>query len=220
MKNLGYTNFDMVENNRQFDTVLRSFGFPKMRLVRTKTFLIGVGLLLLATLYLVLHLGAKFDGEKALGVATTVTGAVAAFWYWQSVRYEASMDHYYDRLNLANTRYEKLSPDKYLMYMFMELDNLEYVIEKYKWGYITAEQAFRGLKLFYTHCREIKEEVGGGGKVPLNELASMWVGNGGYLTTTCHVVTYVCDEITYAQEAEEKRRSHGGMHGNSSGPAS
>lgn len=217
MNNTGYTNFDALEREGKFRKTLQLFGFPRMQPLRTKTFMAAVAVLSAGLLFLAFAQLLDLWDATGLGAAATFTGAGFAFWYWQSARYEASMDRYYDRLNLANTRYEKLSPDKYLMYMFMELDNLEYVIEKYKWGYITAEQAFRGLKLFYTHCREIKEDVQGAGKVPLNELASIWVGNGGYLTTTCHVVTHVCDEIANVKSNEEQRQLHGGIRGNPPG---
>jgi hypothetical protein len=217
MNNTGYANFDALEREGKFRKTLQLFGFPKMQPLRTKTFMAVVALVSIGVVFLVVSQLPGLTNEKSFGAAASVTTAGFAFWYWQSARYEASMDRYYDRLNLANTRYEKLSPDKYLMYMFMELDNLEYVIEKYKWGYITAEQAFRGLKLFYTHCREIKEDVQGAGKVPLNELASIWVGNGGYLTTTCHVVTHVCDEIANVKSNEEQRQLHGGIRGNPPG---
>jgi hypothetical protein len=208
MNLIDYTNFDTLEHQRRFREGLRAFDFPKRKLIRTKPFLFGAGLVLTAVVYAVFALTLPLKGTDGISAAVGITTIVAAFAYWQSGRYEAATDRYYDRINLANTRYEKLSPDAYLMYMFMEVDNLEWVIEKYKWGYITPEQAFRGLKLFYTHCREIQERVPSGTKLPLSQLADAWVDKGGYLTTTCRVVKSVCEAINRAQAADDARKNH------------
>ncbi|MBC7456008.1 MAG: hypothetical protein H7335_20380 [Massilia sp.] len=126
---------------------------------------------------------------------TTLVFTLGAFFIayqqWRAARFEASMDKYYDRLDVANRRLENLEGiNAYSMYVFMELDNLEYVIEKYKLGYITSEQAFRELKAFYRHCRNIKIE----GKLFRN-LALELVHDAGYQATTCLVVKKVYDDF-------------------------
>lgn len=39
------------------------------------------------------------------------------------------------------------------MYTYLELDNLEYAVEKYKLGYMSARQALRCLKTFQVRCK-------------------------------------------------------------------
>jgi hypothetical protein len=38
------------------------------------------------------------------------------------------------------------------MWVFAELDNLEYVLEKYRRGYIEPEQAYRSFRMFLSRC--------------------------------------------------------------------
>jgi hypothetical protein len=43
---------------------------------------------------------------------------------------------------------------EYTMYFFSEVDNLEYVIEKFKLGYINAIHAARSADTFRVRCRD------------------------------------------------------------------
>jgi len=115
-------------------------------------------------------------------VATAVLGLGAflvAFQQWRAARKEATLEKYYERLDVANRRKEVLDGvDHFDMYVFAELDNLEYVIEKYKLGYISPEQAFRGLRAFRSRCEH----------PDFRERALRWVGRAGYMEDTEGVV--------------------------------
>jgi hypothetical protein len=88
---------------------------------------------------------------------------------WIATRRENSMDKYFERRELVNKRLDmwphaqslvshfwggemdERSYQKY-MYVYIELDNLEYVIEKYRIGFIDVYHAWRGLETFMSRC--------------------------------------------------------------------
>jgi hypothetical protein len=73
----------------------------------------------------------------SVAVAVVALGTVGvAHQHRRAARHEASLDKLYERLALANDRLERVSDTARSIYIFTELDNLEYVIEKYKLGYI------------------------------------------------------------------------------------
>ena len=103
---------------------------------------------------------------------------VIGFPQWRAVRHEISMDKFYDRLNVANQRLhewpaaralycnnlrletddqeapqEKAEYERF-MYVCMELDNLEYALEKYRLGYMKPELARRALRTFRDRCEK------------------------------------------------------------------
>jgi hypothetical protein len=108
--------------------------------------------------------------KDVIQILILILGFVFGYVQWIMARYEASLDRFYDRLDVANRRlgtmveqaWNRANPvdmagfDVYAnpprvgvglfdMWVFAELDNLEYIIEKYKWGFITAAQACRAL---------------------------------------------------------------------------
>lgn len=108
----------------------------------------GISLLNLATLTIAL-------GALVIGVVE-----------WTFARKELSIDHYYDRLKIAND-YRQALDDKddrrmppFTMYALAEIDNLEYVIERYHSGFMTPEQALRGVRTFYDRLREVRDFEG------------------------------------------------------------
>lgn len=120
---------------------------------------------------------------------------------WHQARYEISMDKYYERLEIANRKRElggmvvhrmmhteeacnRDSLKKHML-VFSELDNLEYVIEKYKLGYMKPEQACRGLRTFLHRCRS--EEF--------MQLAEQRVAQGDYGEDTKRVVERVAANV-------------------------
>ena len=107
------------------------------------------------------------------------------------------MDKFYDRLDRANALYKDPEVKKemsfpsgpestMLLYVCTELDNLEYVVEKYRIGYIGEEQACRGLKTFQERCIRSRR---------FQEIARARVHEGDYTTTTAKVVCTVCDAV-------------------------
>jgi len=106
-----------------------------------------------------------FQGADAKSVAQLILSIgvlLIGYQQWRDARQEASFERFYDRLNIANSRREKLGADPFTMYVFAELDNLEYVIERYKLGYMSAELACRGLETFKSRCRQVKHRLPNG----------------------------------------------------------
>jgi len=90
-------------------------------------------------------------------------GALAvAYIEWLLGRRESSMDKFYDRLVLANNYRREIKTPRKLgisqakLYVFSELDNLEYVIERYRFGYMSAALALRGVKTFESRLKGIE----------------------------------------------------------------
>jgi len=87
---------------------------------------------------------------------------------WKLARAETSFEKFYERLNLANSRlndwksarklighlWNDESEEEYqlTMYVFIELDNLEYCLEKYKRGFMDWLDAYRGMQTFKSRC--------------------------------------------------------------------
>jgi hypothetical protein len=119
--------------------------------------------------------------EKPLGwtgidVITALFALVAVilgYQQWRAARNEISLDTFYERLETTNklldqwpvarplaapwpqlTETTNLSEDDYrcAMYVYRELDSLEYAIAKYQLGYMSPENAFRSLRTFRTRC--------------------------------------------------------------------
>lgn len=101
-----------------------------------------------------------------LGAVVGLAVFLASLHQWVQARAEYSLEKYYERLNSSNellNRWESArallgqyweSNDVYerLMYIYVELDNLEYCLEKYRRGYMTTPDAYRGLRTFYSRC--------------------------------------------------------------------
>lgn len=109
------------------------------------------------------------ERENLPKAVASVLGAITfslAYLQWRAGRQEASFERYYDRLDLANRKFDasmteeaKGSPEDlrrhlYAMFTFAELDNLEYVLEKYKLGYVRQELAERAIRAFRSRCED------------------------------------------------------------------
>jgi hypothetical protein len=97
--------------------------------------------------------GSSLNGANAATAVLGIGAFLVGYSQWRIARHEISMEHYYERLETANEarkclRDEQHKIDPMDMYIFVELDNLEYVLQKYKLGYMTPEQAWRGVKTF------------------------------------------------------------------------
>jgi hypothetical protein len=165
--------------------------------------------LLIAAAVLVVLVGVAIAGVdvgrggpllSALSPVVTMGLLIAGFWQWRGARQEISMDKYYERLDISN-QWWKSSPSvrnamsgfardsedpDMTMYVCLEIDNLEYVIEKYRIGYVDDEQACRGLKAFQVRCLNSPE---------FRAIARRRVHLGDYTPRTTNVVCKVCDEV-------------------------
>lgn len=148
-------------------------------------------------------------GANLMTVLFALLAAIVGYQQWRASRQETSLDRFYDRLKLTNDRLnewvaarmmlngaiiakdaDETEDDKQkwrrMMYVFIELDNLEYAIEKYKIGYMRPELARRALRTFRLRCASAE----------FRELAHGRVSNTKnleYTETTREVVRRVCD---------------------------
>ena len=101
-------------------------------------------------------LAAVADHKSTEFIAAIFAGGALVITYseWMLGRRESSMDKFYERLETANEHrsnqlvHRDLKMDETERYIFTELDNLEYVIERYRFGYMSAGLARRGLHTF------------------------------------------------------------------------
>jgi hypothetical protein len=132
---------------------------------------------------------AGLNGAAVAGLVITLGGAFVTYQQWRAARYEAALDKFYDKLEIANRRREALKGegevDPFDMYIFTELDNLEYTLEKYKLGYVMLAQLCRSLEMFRMRCEGIEGFADG---------ASDFVGRAGYHPTTAGIVRDICAE--------------------------
>ena len=92
------------------------------------------------------------------------------------------------------------------MYVYAELDNLEYVIEKYRLAYMSRHDALRGLRTFAERCQ--RREFG--------QRAWWCVQFSGYNQTTIAVVERVLEKVRDRRLEEEARdREEGYGHARS-----
>lgn len=196
---------------------LEFYGFKNPVRIHTGTMLL-VAVAAIAILFAILLHGISLRGEKLkasdIMIAASALGAlIVGYHQWREARRELSMERYYERLDIPNRRLEghkadgsrtvhdmiKVSlpeltnedPDA-LMYVYVELDNLEYVIERYKLGYMKTKQACRGLRTFQLRCWSPQ----------FRRIAHHRVHAGDYHSRTARVVDRVFDEI----EKVEKQR--------------
>lgn len=115
--------------------------------------------------------------KDILQAAALVVGFSLTFYQWRLARFEASVEKYYDRLDVSNRRLNTLIEQAWSnkeapkdfgvhrnppevgvslfdMWVFSELDNLEYVIQKYRRGYIEPDQMCRALHAFQSRCND------------------------------------------------------------------
>ncbi|MFH1674447.1 MAG: hypothetical protein ABIF87_13605 [Pseudomonadota bacterium] len=119
------------------------------------------------------------DTFELRGIATpfvTVSALLLALHQWKHLRNEVSIAGSLERLDIVNTYFRDQNNIKMVanifgedatwdegigdpqewqrrMYVFMELDNLQYALEKYRLGYSSAYQAMRVVDVFSARCK-------------------------------------------------------------------
>lgn len=135
-------------------------------------------------------------------LGTALVAAIAAgfaYYQWTDARREASIDKFYDRLSLVNERYYAWLHARALvdhfwagtdepafqraMYVYVELDNLEYMITRYQLGYVPDALLRRAARTFKSRC----QSAGFAG------LAAELVSGAGYQEVTGDVVSFLTD---------------------------
>lgn len=160
------------------------------------------------------------ERENLPKAVASVLGAITfslAYLQWRAGRQEASFERYYDRLDIANRKFDasmtaeaKDSPEKlkchlYTMFTFAELDNLEYVLEKYKLGYVRQELAERAVRAFRSRCED---------NVRFCHEALLWIGADegqekakGYERSTREIVRHIIRECPACPDPESSGSS-------------
>lgn len=115
-----------------------------------------------------------FSGLASSAIAASV--ATVALRQWRHLRNEATIAGALGRLDLVNSYFIQMErfdgiralfegghgwqestkdPKQWMrdMYVFVELDNLQYGLEKYRLGYCTPYQALRSVDLFAARCQ-------------------------------------------------------------------
>lgn len=162
------TTVQQYDESSYFQDTLRAAGFKKPPLLRR----FGTGtVVLLVALIFTMRIGSEIlSGElRWPDILTVLAGFVifsVGYLQWRAVRQEITFDKFYDKLDVANKRFdawrierlksdhEKLEDHLHTMFFFAELDNLEYVIEKYQLGYVKRELAERAMRTFESRCVE------------------------------------------------------------------
>ncbi|MBD1825102.1 hypothetical protein H6F51_21795 [Cyanobacteria bacterium FACHB-DQ100] len=110
--------------------------------------------------------------EDYFGLAATIIaigGAAVAYEQWIETKKDSALDKYYERLNLTNEGFYRWNktremfphfwnvegniPYEWVMYVYLELDNLEYATTKYQDGSMEPEIVFRSLVTFISRCQ-------------------------------------------------------------------
>lgn len=156
------------DNASHFQETLKAAGFRRPPLLRR----FGTGtVVFLIALILILQIGSAISNEEPEwpDILKALAGFVifsVGYLQWRAARHEITLDKLYDKLDLANKKFdawriehlkgnpEKLEDHLHTMFVFAELDNLEYVLEKYQLGYASRELAERALRNFESRCSE------------------------------------------------------------------
>ncbi len=181
------------------EKAIAAYGLTRNFAVRTgPKIYIGTVLVLIAAITII---GQGQYSALLLSVSIFILG----FQQWRAARDETAMDRFYERINLSNQKLENWPAAREMltvawkdnpafqreMYVYVELDTLEYVIEKYKLGYMSEEHTLRGLENFKSRCLYSKE---------FRDLAFDNVRTSSYNPTTIAVVDQICQELKAAQK--------------------
>jgi len=137
----------------------------------------------------------KYPNSADLAYALiAATAALFAYYQWIDSRRENSIDVFYNRIGLVNERYYEWAPARQLvphfwgptndedefqrrMYVYLELDNLEYMIFRYQLGFVRKPLFRRAVRTFSSRCESR----------PFGELAKVLVDGAGYDTKTVEI---------------------------------
>ncbi|TIL42788.1 hypothetical protein [Mesorhizobium sp.] len=100
---------------------------------------------------------------KALAAAAAGATFLLSYAQWRLARHEVSFDKYYDRIDIVNQAIsnsqlkEELGDAGYRdhlrnMRVFAQLDNLEYILGKYKLNFVELDLVDRAVQTFRSDC--------------------------------------------------------------------
>jgi hypothetical protein len=135
-----------------------------------------------------------------------ITAAIGFFAYyqWTDSRRESSLEKFYERLHLVNERYYDWKDVRQLvghlwgasseesefhkrMYVYLELDNLEYMIFRYQLGFVRKPLFRRAVRTFSSRCESVR----------FSELVIELVNGAGYDAKTVEVVNVLVAQAAH-----------------------
>ena len=168
---------EQVPSRRLKRQTLKAFGFPRTFGARWGGWSTIVVIALLALAFSIVSEQWLAENYLSPGVIKDTKALIIGlgalylgFQQWRSSRSEVSLDTFWKRLPGTNDKldeWEEVRPFagpwevsgkdssisyKYRMYVYLELDSLEYAIGKYRIGYMNSEDAYRGLNTFRQRC--------------------------------------------------------------------
>jgi hypothetical protein len=195
------------EIRRQDKNELEHVGFQRNLRARHGTLLLvlSVGLAIVAIVTLCKLDVFTVDTAVQASVATTALFALLiGLPQWRAARDEISLDKIYEKLEEMNKLLDEwrevrdfAGPRPILngqgeqgsyrrrMYVYRELDNFEYAVEKYRIGFMEPQTAHRSLRTFQARCKESDEFCG---------LALEYVNTTGYSRETRQIVQKVVQD--------------------------
>ena len=164
-----------VRSTREAERDLESNGFTRTFGARYKAWItLGAVIAIITVSITAQCLFSVLEPNMAV-VLITIGGLVLACQQWLDARREESLEKFYERLEVTNQLldswkaarrfagpwpstnrlHKKDAEQEYqcARYVYRELDNLEYAVEKYRLGYMKAEHAHRCLRTFYARCQ-------------------------------------------------------------------
>jgi hypothetical protein len=153
-----------------------------------------------------------FASEGIISVSELTTGIIGfgalllGLQQFRLARNEVSLDTFYDRLDVTNRRLEACEHPRPLvdcwdeddrdddrtfarkMYVYREIDNLDYAIAKYRIGFMSPDNAHRALRTFRSRCDPSRDFC----KIALNALGDAT----GYDCQTVNAVFHMCTGST------------------------
>lgn len=137
------------------------------------------------------------DSETNIETFLGIGLAFAGIYQWRSSKYEMSIDKFYERLAYTNSKLSEWESPRLLlseqwddeevfqkeMYVYLELDNLEYIIQKYQHGYMEPHDAYRALTCFNSRCKNSSA---------FKALVMENVDKAGYRTETSYAIRCLC----------------------------
>jgi hypothetical protein len=148
-------------------TALRAAGFTRTSNARIKALLLTFALVLAFGVGLV-----KGAPQTVVGGLVALGAVLVGTQQFAASRNEVSLDKFYDHLQVTNDRLEEyratrefvgllfgttgnlIDDDEFhrRMYVYRELDNLEYSIAKYRIGFMSRDNANRSMRTFKARC--------------------------------------------------------------------
>lgn len=159
-------------------------------------------------------------GEMLLGILAAI-GVGIGLVQWRDARREASLEKYYERLDLANRRMEAIYEARSskeggpvyrpgrgptqrdvldvlhrgippeAMWIFTELDNLEYVLVKYELGFASCHMVCRALDNFASKCESVPHFARSATALVGREVGA------GFQAVTQNVVSAMARDVVY-----------------------